>query len=104
MNRKGLSVIACLLFALSVVCAASGQAPAKDAKNPYPTMAPAAQYLMERNAAIALARSAAPESISRDAQVLVLGAHGYETAAEGKNGFLCLAERPCMAPFAEPAI
>src|SRR6266478_589129 len=102
MDRKGLSVIACLLFALSVVCAASGQAPAKDAKNPYPAMAPAAQYLMERNAEIALARTAAPESISRDAKVLVLGAHGYETAAEGKNGFVCLVERAWMAPFDDP--
>ena len=100
MNRNELSVIAVLLFALTVVCA--GQAPAKDAKNPYPTMAPPAQYLMERTAEIALARTAAPESISRDAKVLVLGAHGYETAAEGKNGFVCLVERAWMSPFDDP--
>jgi hypothetical protein len=48
---------------------------------------------MDRTAEIALARSAAPESISRDAEVLALGRHGFETAAKGKNGFVCLVER-----------
>jgi hypothetical protein len=57
-------------------------------------MAPIDQYLMTDQAAeIALARSAAPESISRDAEVLVLGRHGFETAAKGKNGFVCIVER-----------
>jgi hypothetical protein len=56
-------------------------------------MAPLDQYLMaDRNAEIALARSAAPDSISRDAKVMVLGRHGYETAVEGKNGFVCIVE------------
>jgi len=36
--------------------------------------------MADRNAEIALARSAAPESISRDADVLILGRHGFETA------------------------
>ena len=48
---------------------------------------------MEPSAEIALARSAAPESISRDAEVMVLGRHGYETAVQGKNGFVCMVER-----------
>jgi hypothetical protein len=62
--------------------------------NPYPTMAPLEQYLMpDRDAEIALARSAAPASISQDADVMVLGRHGYETAAHGKNGFVCLVWR-----------
>jgi hypothetical protein len=39
----------------------------------YPRMAPIDQYLMERDAEIQLARSAAPESISRDATILILG-------------------------------
>jgi hypothetical protein len=57
-------------------------------------MAPLDQYLItDRDAEIALARSAAPESISRDAEVLVLGRHGYETAVKGKNGFVCIVER-----------
>src|SRR5260370_29216556 len=67
---------------------------AQDATTPYPNMAPIAQYLMtDQGAEIALARSAAPESISRDAEVLVLGRHGFETAVKGKNGFVCIVER-----------
>ena len=76
---------------------------AQDAKAPYPTMAPIAQYLMaDRNAEIALARSAAPESVSGDAEVLVLGRHGYETAVKGKNGFVCLVERGWTAGTDDP--
>jgi hypothetical protein len=72
-------------------------------KTLYPNMAPIEQYLMpDRNAEIALARSAAPDSISRDAKVLVLGPHGYETAVDGKNGFVCAVERGWMAPFDSP--
>lgn len=72
-------------------------------KTPYPSMAALDRYLMpDRNAEIALARSAAPDSISRDAKVLVLGPHGYETAVEGRNGFVCVVERAWMAPFDKP--
>jgi hypothetical protein len=57
-------------------------------------MAPLEQYLMaDRDAEVALARSAAPESIARDADVMVLGRHGFETAVRGKNGFVCIVER-----------
>lgn len=49
--------------------------------------------MTDQRAEIALARSAAPQSISRDAEVLVLGRQGFETAVKGKNGFVCLAER-----------
>jgi hypothetical protein len=66
---------------------------AQDATTPYPNMAPVEQYLMDRDAEITLARSAAPESISRDAEILVLGRHGFETAVKGKNGFVCIVER-----------
>jgi hypothetical protein len=52
---------------------------------------------MERDAEIALARSAAPESISHDADVVVLGRHGYETAVKGKNGFVCMVQRSWSA-------
>lgn len=65
-------------------------------------MAPLEQYLMQRDAEIALARTAAPEAISRDATVLVLGRHGYETAVEGKNGFVCAVERGWMSPSDAP--
>lgn len=57
-------------------------------------MAPIAQYRMASQAdEIALARSAAPPSISNDADVMTLGDHGYETAVKGKNGFVCIVER-----------
>src|SRR5471032_884782 len=78
-------------------------APAQEAKSQYMAMAPIDRYLMaDRSAEIALARSAAPEAISRDATVLVLGKNGYETAIEGKNGFTCLVERGWMSPFDSP--
>jgi hypothetical protein len=66
----------------------------------YPSMASIEQYLMpDRNAEIALARSAAPAAISSDAKILVLEWRGYETAIEGKNGFVCMVERSWMSPF-----
>jgi hypothetical protein len=64
------------------------------AQGSYPTMAPVAEYrIADRNAEIALARSAAPPSISQDAEVIVLGSKGYEVAVPGKNGFVCMVER-----------
>jgi hypothetical protein len=76
---------------------------AQEAAAKYPAMAPLEQYLMaDRAAEIALARSAAPAAISNDATVLVLGKDGYETVAEGKNGFTCLVERGWMSPFDSP--
>ncbi len=84
------------------VLAGAWQAQAQDVKTPYPSMAPVEQYLMDRNAEIALARSAAPESISKDATVMVLGRHSYETAVKGKNGFVCLVERAWTSPADDP--
>jgi hypothetical protein len=81
-------------FVLVLGLGVGWQARAQDAKAQYPSMAPLDQYLItDRNAEIALAQSAAPESVSRDAEVLVLGRHGYETAVKGKNGFVCIVER-----------
>jgi hypothetical protein len=102
MNRKMVKTIALGSFALVVVLGAVWQARAQDAKAPYPSMAPIDQYMMDRNAEIAMARSAAPEAISRDAKVMVLGRHGYETAIEGKNGVVCVVERSWMSPFDGP--
>jgi len=76
MNRKILTTIALASFALVVGLGAAEQAQAQDVKAPYPNMAPLDQYLMERNGEIALARSAAKESISRDAEIRVLGRPG----------------------------
>lgn len=59
----------------------------------YPRMAPIEEYLMGRDEEIALARSAAPDSISKDATVMILTRHGYETAVVGKTGWVCLVDR-----------
>src|SRR6202163_3299255 len=100
MNQKIVKMIALGAFALVNVLGEYWQAQAQDPKAPYASMAPLDQYLMaDRNAEIALARSAAPEAISRDADVLVLGKRGYETAVKGKNGFVCAVERGWMGPF-----
>ena len=80
-----------------------GSALAAPAPPPYAGMAPAAQYMMESSQKeIALARSAAPSSISDGAEILVLRAHGYETAVKGTNGFVCLVERGWDADFTDP--
>jgi len=75
---------------------------AQDTKSPYPSMAPIARYRMDRDAEIALARTAAPASISRDAKVLVLGQKNFETAVQGKNGFVCLVGRAFAGPLNNP--
>lgn len=86
--RKGLFVSVFALFVLACVAPALAQE-----SGPYPRMAPVEAYMMERDAEIALARSAAPPPIADHATVLVLGARGFETAVEGSNGFVCLVER-----------
>jgi hypothetical protein len=99
MNRTILKAVTLALFLL----AAPWQAHAQVAKASYPTMAPLEEYLMaDQNAEIALARSAAPESISRDAEVLVLTRHGYEIAVKGKNIFVCMVERSWTAGIDDP--
>jgi hypothetical protein len=76
---------------------------AEDATTVYPAMAPLARYqVASPSEEVALARSAAPTSISGDARVLTLSDHGYETAIEGKNGFVCLVERSWATGFGDP--
>src|SRR5580700_2440956 len=100
MNRDVINTIVLRSIAPVILLSVAWQVRAQDAKEPYPSMAPLDQYLMaDRSAEMAMARSAAPEAISRDADVLVLGRNGYETAVKGKNGFVCLVERGWMGPF-----
>jgi hypothetical protein len=100
MNRKILRRIGPGSLALVAALNPAWQAQAQDAKATYANMAPLEQYLMtDKNAEIAMARSAAPPAISNDAEVLVLGRSGYETAVKGKNGFVCVVERSWMSPF-----
>ncbi len=88
-------------FAL-VIAMCGGVSNAAAQTDKYPRVSAIGQYLMERNAEIQLARSAAPASISGDATILALGRQGYETAVEGKNGFACMVARSWMAAFDWP--
>ena len=90
------------LLVLALTAAANVHAQATTAA-PCPAMAPIGQYrIADRAEEIALARSAGPPTIAADADVLVLGAHGYETAVHGKNGFVCIVERSWADPFDDP--
>lgn len=98
--RKTMTGFNLLLLALAL--AMSGRVQADD-KDPYPNMAPLAQYLPASQAdEIAAARTAAPASISDKAEILVLGAHGYETAVKGTNGFVCFVGRSWGQDFDAP--
>lgn len=95
MRKNHVKIIA-LAFALRIVLpSAGGRAIAQDGKAAaYPAMASLDQYLIsDEKSEIALARSAAPSSISDGAEVMVLGPEGYKTAVKGTNGFVCLVER-----------
>ncbi|MGH6987620.1 MAG: hypothetical protein ACRED9_12390 [Caulobacteraceae bacterium] len=96
MIRKHWAGAACSLLALA---AASGAARAAA----YPAMAPPDQYMIaNQSQEIALARSAAPPSISEHATVMVLGPHGYVSVAKGANGFVCFVERSWDQDFENP--
>jgi hypothetical protein len=104
MKRETVKMMASWALALALSLSTARNPQAQDAKNPYPSMAPIEKYLMDRDAETALARSAAPSSISRDATVVILGKHGYETTVEGKNGFICIVERGWMNSFNSPRV
>jgi hypothetical protein len=103
MKKRTIRIITLTIFAQIVVPGAILRAPAQGAKAPYPAMAPVEQYRVASTAEeVELARSAAPESVSGEAEVLVLGERGYETAAKGTNGFVCLVVRMWAAGFDDP--
>jgi len=86
-----------------LVLAGAGFTPAWAAPAPYPERAPLDQYRLPSQAdEVALARSAAPPAISDKAEVLTLGAQGYETAVKGTNGFVCIVERSWASGFDDP--
>ena len=67
---------------------------------PYP---PLSAYLMDRDAEIELARSAAPDNVAGRATVKILTASGYQVATQGDNGFVCMVMRGWGAPTYTPA-
>jgi len=79
-----------MLLAMSAVCASSASA----AKPKLPK-----DFFWDRDREIAVARSAAPETISGGASVWVLTPSGYEKTVEGANGANCLVTRGWSAPF-----
>jgi hypothetical protein len=105
MHIHSVTALGMTRFALVVGLGAAHPAMAQDATTAHPTMAPLDQYLMaDRESEIALARSAAPESISGNATILVLGRTGYDAAVVGTNGFVCMVDRGWTGPFDWPEL
>jgi hypothetical protein len=100
---KAITIFALAILAVFVSSRWTRPPGAHAETSPYPAMAPLDQYLMpDSNAEIALARTAAPKSVSEAADVMVLGRNGYTSAAKGSNGFLCLVERSWGSPTDDP--
>jgi hypothetical protein len=93
MRKHYVDVFGFALLASAVVPGTMQSASGQAKKVPYPAMAPLTQYLMPENAEIALARSAAPESVSGAASVMILRRSGYATTVKGTSGFVCMVER-----------
>ena len=84
----------CALLATLLVIIAASTASAAAPTFAHSAIARIQPYLMASpQQEVALARSAAPPSISAHAAVMVLGAQGYVAAVKGSNGFVCLVER-----------
>lgn len=99
-NTGRLSLSMCLLLTILLVIVARISLSMPTTQPSYSSMAPLSRYLMaDRNAEIAMARSAAPAAISSHAKILVLGPHGFITAVEGTNGFVCMVDRAWMSEF-----
>jgi len=102
MQKNAVNFIAFAFLFSSGLSSTGWQARAQQ-KTSYPVMAPLDQYLMaDKDAEIALARSAAPKSISDGAEIMVLGSNGYTTAVKGTNGFVCIVERGWDAATDDP--
>jgi hypothetical protein len=65
--------------------------------------APLSQYMMEPEAEIALAKSAAPDNVSGHATIKVFTADGYKMAVQGDNGFVCIVMRSWGAVTVTPS-
>jgi hypothetical protein len=103
MQKNDLALITLVFLMQLCLQGATRQAWAQAEKAAYPAMAQVDSYLIaDRNSEIALARSAAPASISDGAEVMVLGPNGFTTAVKGTNGFLCLVERSWGAATDDP--
>jgi hypothetical protein len=103
MNRRMSASLSAQALVLTAALGLAGVGQAQEPKTLYLRIAPIDRYLIaDQNVEIALARSAAPPSISGDATIAVLKQRGYETVVKGKNGFVCIVERAWMSPFDSP--
>ena len=97
---RRIAVVAAFLTLAGVVAVrAHAQTPARAASK----YAPLSEYMMPREAEIALARSAAPPDISGRATIKVLTTSGFQPVRDGDNGFVCLVMRGWAAPTFTPA-
>src|SRR6266702_5283619 len=77
----------CLLF---LVIVALGAARMRAQEEKY---SPLSEYLMSQDDEVALAKSAAPQTISDHATIRVFTLSGYQIVHEGDNGFVCMVMR-----------
>ena len=96
--RRAAVVVAFLSLAGVIADRAHAQPQARAAK-----YAPLDEYMMAREAEMALASSAAQPNISGRATIKVLTAAGFQVVREGDNGFVCLVMRGWAAPTFTPA-
>jgi len=78
-----------LIVTVGIVCLAVGRADAQNADS----LRTGRRPLLPRDREIALARSAAPPTVSDSATILVLGDTGYDVAVRGTNGNVCFVGR-----------
>ena len=79
-----------------------GAATALHAQSGHPAAPPLRDFLLPREAEIALARSAAPPSVTDRATIKILTESGYRVAQPGDNGFVCMVLRGWSAPTFTP--
>jgi len=93
-------VMSKLTVLLIYVAGSVGSAAVHAQSGKYP---PLADYMMSHDAEVALARSAAPATISGRATIKVLTQSGYRVDRQGENGFVCMVMRGWAAPTYTPA-
>jgi len=99
-SRLAAGIAFATIAAITVL--AMEKANAQSAGASYPKMEAIDRYLMTQQAEVALARTAAPESVAKDAEIWVLDRHGYQTAVKGSNGFVCAVQRSWTAGIDDP--
>ncbi len=89
-----------IMAGLALLVISMRAAPVRGQSAKYP---PLSEYMMARDAEIALAKSAAPDNISGHATIKVLTASGFQAVHDGDNGFVCMVMRGWSAPTYTPA-